>query len=209
MALATGNGILEDEFPADLQFNSPSVGILCERFPVAGKCRILDLGAPCESNVAFFARGSCRIYVEDLFRYFIAPGEKLEGVGEEQDVSSALSKALGFEDSARFDLVLGWDLFSYMEPRAVELLMKRIARSCRAGTLLFLTLPTDEVIPNMPARISMTRHGDLRYQKPVQSRSISNPRLSPTALQNMMPGFHLLHSFLLRERMQEFLFGFA
>lgn len=211
MALATDNGFIENEFPAELEFNSPSVGILCQRFPGAGKCRVLDLGAPSESNVAFFADGSCRIYVEDLFRYFVAPREKLlgSGVDEEEDVASALADALEFEDSARFDLVLGWDLFIYMERSAVEFLMKRIARSCRAGALLFLTLPTDEMIPSVPARICMNRQGHLRYQKPVQPRSISNPRLSPTALQTMMPGFRLLHSFLLGGRMQEFLFSFA
>ena len=210
MALATGNEVAEEESPASLEFNSPSVGILSQRFPGSGKCQVLDLGAPAESNIAFFADGSCRFYVEDLYQYFIAPVEKIKGGSDNDElVATALSSTLGFEDSARFDLVLAWDLFSYMERSVVELLMARVARSCRSGTLLFLTLPNETIIPSAPAQICMTRGGRLRYQRPADDRTISNPRLTPIALESMMPGFHLLHSFLLGEKMQEFLFSFA
>ena len=210
MALATGNEIAEEESPADLEFNSPSVGILSQRFPGSGRCQILDLGAPAESTIAFFADGSCKLYLEDLYQYFIAPVEKIKGGSENDElVATALSSTLGFEDSARFDLVLAWDLFSYMERSVIELLMARIARSCHAGTLLFLTLPNDAMIPSTPGQICMSRRGRLRYQRSIDHRFISNPRLSPVALESMMPGFQLLHSFLLGEKMQEFLFSFA
>jgi hypothetical protein len=210
MALATRNEVVEEELPANLEFNSPSVGILSQRFPGPDKCQVLDLGAPLESNVAFFSEGNCRVYLEDLNRFFIAPREQRKGSGDEdEDIAAAISGALGFEDSARFDLVLGWDLFSYMERNAIEILMGRIARSCRAGTLLFLTVPTGAMIPRAPAQISMTRLGRLRYCSLADGRTISNPRFSPTALESMMPGFRLLHSFLLGEKMQEFLFSFA
>jgi hypothetical protein len=36
---------------------------------------------------------------------------------------------------------------------------------------------------------------------------MSNPRYSPIALERMMPDFRLLHSFLLGEGMQEYLFA--
>jgi hypothetical protein len=210
MALATGNEVLADEFPANLQLNSPSVGILSQRFPGPGKCQVLDLGAPAESNVAFFSDGPCRIYVEDLYRFFIAPRQEIEPGGDEsEDIAAAISRALTYEDSARFDLVLAWDLFSYMERSAIELLMARVARSCRAGTLLFLTLSCGAMIPEVPAQICMTQRGRLQYHSTIEGRTISNPRLSPTALESMMPGFRLLHSFLLGDKMQEFLFAFA
>ena len=105
--------------------------------------------------------------------------------------------------------MLAWDLFSYMERAAIELLMARVAGSCRTGTLLFLTVSTGAMIPSAPARISMTHGGRLRYRRAVDGPSISNPHLSPTALESMMPGFRLLHSFLLGEEMQEFLFSYA
>lgn len=208
MALATRNEILEEEYPANLDFNSPSVGILAKRNPGPDKCQVLDLGAPTESNVAFFADRPCKVYLEDLHRSFIAPRAR-KRPDDDEDVNAAIRDALSFGDTARFDLVLAWDLVCYMEPATIEALMARIARSCHAGTLLFLTVPTRSMIPSTPARISISHHGRLRYGRASNGQSISNPRFSPVALESMMPGFRLLHSFLLGEEMQEFLFSFA
>ena len=55
----------------------------------------------------------------------------------------------------------------------------------------------------------MTHGGRLRYRSAIDSQSIPNLNVSPTALERMMPGFRLLHSFLLGEEMQEFLFSYA
>ena len=55
----------------------------------------------------------------------------------------------------------------------------------------------------------MTHSGRLRYRSAIHSQNIPNPHVSPTALGRMMPGFRLLHSFLLGEEMQEFLFSYA
>ncbi len=205
MALAPGNEVVEELYPANLDFNSPSIGILGKRFPGPGKCQVLDLGAPAESNVEFFSGGSCRIYIEDLYRSVIAPGSAHGNAV----APAAIAGALSFENAARFDLILAWDLLSYMDPETIELLMARIARSCRAGALLFLSVSTRQMIPSVPAHFSMSRRGRLSYRVATPIHTISNPRYSPTALEGMMPGFRLLHSFLLGESMQEFLFSFA
>jgi len=199
--------IIEEEHPTNLEFSSPSVGILSQRFVGPGKYQILDLGAPVQSNVAFFSDSSCRVYVEDLYRFFIAPQEgRKNNDDEDDDVASAIADALDYEATARFDLILGWDLFSYMERGAIELLMARVAGSCHTGTLLLLTVSTSAMIPSAPARITMTHGGRLRYCSAIDSQSIPNPHVSPAALERMMPGFRLLHSFLLGDEMQEFLF---
>lgn len=210
MALASRNEILEEKRPTNLDFNSPSVGILSQRLLGPGKFRVLDLGAPTKSTLAFFSSNSCRYYVEDLNRYFIEPRKQSErDNAEDDDIAGAVADALGYEDAARFDLVLGWDLFSYMDRAAIEILMSRIARSCGAGTLLFITAATGTMIPSRPARITINQRGRLDYQSDVAAQSITNPRFSPTALEGMMPGFRLLHSFLLGDEMQEFLFSYT
>lgn len=212
MALASRNEILEEKRPTNLDFNSPSVGILSQRILGPGKFRVLDLGAPTKSTLAFFSSSPCRYYVEDLYRYFIEPrarGDYGADEDEDDDVAGAIADALGYEDSARFDLVLVWDLLSYMDRAAIQILMSRIARSCRAGTLLFLTASTDARIPSRPARITINQQGRLEYRGEIAVESIANPRFSPTALESMMPGFRLLHSFLLGDEMQEYLFSYA
>jgi len=210
MALASPGEIAEEQRPANLEFNSPSVGILSQRFPGPGTCQVLDLGAPAKSNVAFFSGSPCKFYLEDLDRFFIAPREgRKDKRDEDDDVAAAIAGALSYADTARFDLVLAWDLFSYMERAAIESLMARVAGSCRTGTLLFLAVPTGAMIASAPAHISITRLGRLRYRSTADGPSISNPCFSPTALESMMPGFRLLHSFLLGDEMQEFLFSYA
>jgi hypothetical protein len=210
MALASHDEILEEKRPTNLDFNSPSVGILSQRLLGPGKFRVLDLGAPTKSTLAFFSSNPCRYYVEDLYRYFIEPRARGDyGADEDDDVAGAIADALGYEDSARFDLVLVWDLFSYMDRAAIQILMSRIARSCRAGTLLFLTVSTGATIPSRPARITINQRGRLDYRSEIAIESIANPRFSPTALESMMPGFRLLHSFLLGDEMQEFLFSYS
>jgi hypothetical protein len=210
MALASHDEILEEKRPTNLDFNSPSVGILSQRLLGPGKFRVLDLGAPTKSTLTFFSSNPCRYYVEDLYRYFIEPRARGDyGADEDDDVAGAIADALGYEDSARFDLVLVWDLFSYMDRAAIQILMSRIARSCRAGTLLFLTVSTGATIPSRPARITINQRGRLDYRSEIAIESIANPRFSPTALESMMPGFRLLHSFLLGDEMQEFLFSYS
>lgn len=208
MALATSNEILEEKRPTILEFNSPSVGILSQSIPGPGKRQVLDLGAPARSTIALFSSSPCIYYVEDLNRFFIAP-RRVENPEDDDDAASAIANALGYRGTARFDLVLGWDLLSYMDRETVGILMKRIARSCRPGTLLYLVTFTGALIPSAPAKITMDEDGHLRCFGVIDDQSISNPRYSPTALEGMMPGFRLLHSFLLGDQMQEFLFTYA
>jgi hypothetical protein len=207
-AKSPASSIRAEEHATNLDFNSPSVSILSERFLGPGKTRVLDLGAPTNSTIAFFSASPCTYYVEDLNRFFIEP-RKQEEHGGGEDVAAAIADALGYENSVRFDLVLGWDLFSYMDRAAIKILMSRIAQSCRAGTLLFLTASTSAMIPGEPARIAMGRPGSLGYRSTFGIQSMSNPRYSPGALESMMPGFRLLHSFLLGDEMQEFLFNYT
>jgi len=210
MALATSSEVLAEERPTCLQFNSPSVGILTQRFMGLGKYQVLDLGAPTKDNVTFFSGNSCKFYVEDLNRFYIAPRDAKESLRKKDDDSGpGIADILGHDDRARFDLILGWDLFSYLDRPAIESLMARISGCCRAGTLLFLTIPTVAMIPSQPARITMTRRGRVHYDPHLVNGTISNPRFSPIALESMMPGFRLLHSFLLGGEMQEFLFSYT
>lgn len=210
MALATSSEVLEEERPTDLEFNSPSVGILTQRFKGPGKCQVLDLGSPTKDNVAFFSGNSCKFYVEDLHRFFIAPRDAKKALRKaDDDGTPEIAEILSHDDGARFDLILGWDLFSYLDRPTIESLMSRTSRCCHADTLLFLTIPTVAMIPSQPGRITMTRRGRIHYDRDMENGTISNPRFSPTALESMMPGFRLLHSFLLGGEMQEFLFSYT
>jgi hypothetical protein len=206
MALAFRSPGYEEGRPSRLEFKSPSVDILVEHLERREKPHILDLGAPRSENVAFFSRIPCKLYVEDLHRVLdVGPPS-----GEEaEDPADIVARALAYDTRVRFDLVLGWDVFNYLTPPLIEALAGCVARSCRNGALLFLTGSTGEAIPDTPASYCITPSGALRYEVPGGAAAIANPRHSPVALERMMPGFRLLHSFLLGEGVQEYLFRFS
>ena len=208
MSLAFRNDAFEGGYPAELEFKSPSVELIVERLREPGKHQILDLGAPANVNVEFFSQTPCRLWIEDLQR-FLSEGRPSQDDDEEIDIAGAVLDALAYDRGARFDLVVGWDLFNYMEPPTIEALVSQVSRSCRRGTLLFLIGFTSTKIPNRPARVTIVANGRLRYTPMGDRFTIGNPRHSPISLEKMMPGFRLLHSFLLGEGLQEYLFTFG
>jgi hypothetical protein len=188
-------------------FRSPSLGFICDRLAAERKHAILDMGLPTGGTMDFFARFPCTLYVEDLFESLLIlppPGEE-EG-GDAWDLR--VGRSLAHAPEVRFDVIFAWDLINYMDADLIHALMKRISRSCRSGTLLYIMISTAPAISERPAKIEITPEVRVRYEAtaPVDK---PNPRYTPLKLERMMPGFRLLHSFLLGASLQEFLFSFG
>ncbi|MDX1432994.1 MAG: hypothetical protein R3286_11145 [Gammaproteobacteria bacterium] len=214
MALAHRQEAADAPFPRALEFSSPSVEILRRHLQEPGKRQVLDLGAPSAANVAFLNQVSCRLHLEDFYRFLMMDrrareGEDAGGGEEREGVAAELERALAYPRNVRFDLVFGWDIYCYLEQPTFAALMARVARSCRPGCLLYLVGSNLPRIPAAPARISIEPGNRVRYLAPGNGDSTSNPRYTPLALERMMPGFRLLHSFLLDEGIQEFIFSFG
>ena len=211
MALAHRQEATDAPFPRALEFSSPSVEILRRHLLEPGKRQVLDLGAPTAANVAFLNQVPCRLYLEDFYRFLMADRHARQGAADEEPESAAaeLERSLAYPRNVRFDLVFGWDIFCYLEAPTFEALMGRVARSCRSACLLYLVGSTQARIPAAPARISIEAGNRVRYRPLGNGDITSNPRYTPLALERMMPGFRLLHSFLLDEGIQEYLFSFG
>jgi hypothetical protein len=187
-------------------FRSPSLGFIRNHLAEERKHAILDLGLPSGSNVDFFAQVPCTLYVEDLFDSLLdlPPPDEEEG----KDVwDHRVARCLAHDSAVRFDLIFAWDLINYMHPDLIHALMKRLSRSCRSGTLLYIIISTAPEISRRPAKLSITHKDRVRYQGQAPLDK-ANPRYTPLKVERMMPGFRLLHSFLLGGSLQEFLFGF-
>ena len=191
---------------AAFDFRSPSLEIICDQLAAPRKHSILDLGKPLSGNIEFFSRVSCTLHIEDLFESMIAlpPPEESEG---KNPYKIRVASALSHSPETRFDVIFGWDLFNYMHGDQIHALMKRLSGSCRSGTLLFLMISTTPTIPDRPARMTVTTEGRVTYEVTSDGER-ANPRYTPLALERMMPGFRLLHSFLLGPAMQDYLFSF-
>ena len=187
-------------------FRSPSLGFIRNHLAAERKHAVLDLGLPCGSNVDFFARVPCTLYVEDLFDSLpdLPPPDEDEGA---ESWDRRVEQCLAHDPKVHFDLILAWDLINYMHPDLFRALMKRLSQSCRSGTLLYVIISTAPAIARRPAKLSVSGEDRVRYhgEAPLDK---PNPRYTPLKVERMMPGFRLLHSFLLGGSLQEYLFGF-
>ena len=189
-------------------YRSLSLAILLDRLQQPGKHQVLDLGAPCGPNVDFFSQVSCVLHIEDLFRSF----QELNLPEPNDDNANEREQALGqlfvHDASSRFDIILGWDLFSYFDEPVITTIMRGLTSRCHPGTLLFMMASSQDTIAQLPRSFILSRDGTLSCQS-QQPGTQTNPRYSPRALERMMPGFRLLHSFLLGDGMQDYLFAYT
>ena len=186
-------------------FKTPGLGLLLEQIASAQRWRILDLGAPRGSNIDYMSQYSCVLHFGGLPQTLAEdPAMSLEE-HEERDVESAVERTIQCEDGVRFDVIFAWDLFDYLDATTVHTIMRRIGDYCRTGTVLYLMTSTGEQIPDEPGRYTIVDEQHLRFER-LGMGTRNGMKYSPRGLERIMPGFHLLHSFLLGNEMQDYLF---
>lgn len=164
---------------------------------------ILDLGRALGSNVDFWSQFSCRLYFGDLYREVVASGGH-----EDPDLCmQAYEQSLKFDEGTVFDVILAWDLFNYLNHGQFESLVRFLAGYCRNGTLLFALISTSQTIPAEPTVFRIMANDKLIYLT-AQGEPKPSPRYQPRDINQMMAGFKVSHSFLLRHGMREYVFEF-
>jgi hypothetical protein len=125
----------------------------------------------------------------------------------EGDSDGILSDVLGFAEETRFDVLLAWDLFNYLELSELETLMRRLSRWCNPGALLLALISSQPVIPAEPTVFRILDAERMLYEtrSPATRRG---PRHNPRDVLKAMMGFEVSSSFLLRNGIQEYVFIF-
>lgn len=167
---------------------------------------ILDFGPALEDNVRFWSQFSCQLHIQDFYRNY---REWKAAVKPEKEFNeAAVSALLPFSDETVFDIILVWDLFNYFDPRELAVLVQRLSRWCRPGTMLFTLI---SILPNIPVSPTMFRilnRERLIHEIPTQETR-PNPRHQPRDIIKLMARFTLSSSFLLRHGIQEYVFEFS
>lgn len=185
------------------QFKSLGLELLRNEFKDERKYHVLDLGNAQGPNVEFFSQVPCRIHVEDLYHAWAKLPQR--DADAEPFSESELEALLTHDRATRFDIIMGWDLFDYFDTEFIAVLTTHLKKHCRKGALLFMLTSTRREIPLTPARLVIAENETLRYA-PRTSETMQNPNHTPLAFEKMMKGFHLLHSFMLKNGMQEYVF---
>jgi len=167
------------------------------------KLQILDLGSAVGSNVEFLSRYDCKLYIEDLYAALSARGPG-PGDGEEAG-PQFFADFLPLPDTVRLDAVLAWDTFNYLSRRELSHLVAHLRSYCQQGTLIFALISILKQIPAQPIRFKIVDEGTLAYELRTATLRPS-PRYAPAELTELLSGFRVDRSYLLRHGIQEYLF---
>ena len=121
--------------------------------------------------------------------------------------AAAASDAVPVPDGDKLHAVLTWDLLSFMDADVVPVLAAALGHYCTSGTMLHALAFTGTQMPAQPGEARLLPDGRLSY-RPSTPAARFNPRYSPVALERMLPGFKLRHSFLLPGGLQDYLFAY-
>jgi len=175
---------------------------LCDRLHSNQNYSILDLGCASSENLSFFSQFSKKIHIGDLYRTLASFDYLSPEDGISLDV--VFRYLLPFDRGAKFDLLFGWDLVNYLDPKQVEHLLRHLARHSRKGALLFLMISTKKKMPEEPRDYRVVDPQTLSYRNSSRIMSRS-PRYQETDLRKMSGDFRVANSFLLRNGIKEYL----
>lgn len=168
---------------------------------------VLDLGSAYASNLQFLSQGfrSLHIAIEDLYETlssfdFFDPREP-------RTYDAVYGYVFPYGEETRFDLILGWDLFNYLEELELAALVRHLDRFCHPGTLLFTMISTNRHIPERPIRFQIIDSQRLRYEY-LSSLQRTSPQYHRADLNRMMPHFRLFSSYRLRNGFKEYVYSF-
>lgn len=198
MPLSESAGTLEG------QCHSLAIGVLVEHIGRRRDCCVLDLGPGIGANVEFLSQFSSRLVIEDLHQTLVSMGRPFSG---EKRVYCPLYDALLPSRERPFDVILLWNLLDYLEAEDIRRLSARMAALSHSGTVVYGLVSTRQTVPDVPVTFKIIDQGNMSLQS-VSSTTRACPRYGQTKLLDLMRGFRIKRSFLLRNGMQEYLFEF-
>lgn len=161
--------VLESDNAARLHHRSPGITVIYNELKSSRKNRILDLGASSGASFSFFAHLSCNIRFENLGDFFATTDTtNLENDQIIELLGNYLSR---FNPNEKFDVVLTWDMFDYLDLPVIEWLIKRLSASFSPNTLLHSVRSVSKCIPPTPKSFQVTD----QYQ--LNIKSVGAPQL--------------------------------
>jgi hypothetical protein len=190
--------------PAD--HGSPAMARVAEHLARGGRHQVLDFGRALQHNLDFLSRFPTRIFFEPLEDTLA----ELRAIAAQAESDSApppppFGGLFAYPAEVRFDLILAWDLFDYLEPEHIAALRERLSPHLASDCLLFCLVSNQAEIPAAPQRYRILSEDRLAYEPQGPAR-IPGRQHSALALKTRLPDFSLERSFLLRNGMQEYLF---
>lgn len=188
---------------AEARLNSLAMGVLREHAGRRRDCRVLDVGPGLGANFDFLSQFSKRIVFEDLYRTMATLGEPFSGEG--RIYCPVYDGLLPYRGQAAFDIVLLWDLLDYLDLDDIRRLSRHLAELCQRDSLIYGLVGTGAKMASTPTRFHILDKDSLLCREAGTAQR-DCPRLTQVRLLELMRGFRVRRSFLLRSGRQEYLF---
>ncbi len=187
--------------PEPAEYKSLGLNALFGLLRADRKYSILDMGQALGGNIDFWSQFSCRLHIEDFYRYYAT----LKPPTPEEPERPLFEGLLAYAPDTVFDIILAWDLFDYLNPEELEALIKRLCTWCRSGTLVFALVSSLPRIPAEPIVFRILDSERMIYDVRTQETRPC-PRHQPRDVARLMARFNVSQSFLLRHGVQEYVF---
>lgn len=165
------------------------------------KMTVLDLGSTVGSNVEFLSQFGCKLFIEDLYS---ALSSRITGGEDDLAGPGFFADFLNLPEDTRFDVILAWDRFNYLQRKELANFSEQLRRYSRPGTLIFALISYHKTMPAQPYRFKIKDEQHLVYDRQTPSDRPS-PRYAPAEITSLLKGFRVDRSFLLQHGIQEYL----
>lgn len=179
---------------------SPGLEAALAGVPSDGSCGVLDLGPAVAGNLDFVSTFASRVQIVDLFG---ARSANAAAPAPDLEHGMQVLRELVPLASETFHLVLAWDLLAYLPSHRIGDLIAALAELCRPEARLHAIVPTTELIPAVPSRYRIVDAESLVYEQAATDLRAA-PELPPNAVDRLLEGFEIEHSFVLRHGVREY-----
>ena len=180
-------------------YNSPGLEEVLRGVLDDGSSKVLDLGPSIADNVEYVSLFASYLQIVDAIDRDPSASD-LEGGG----FSRLSSLQTLFDDHRRtFGLVLMWDVLNYLSVDQAERMVESVAELCLPGARLHAIVFAKDTMAAVPNRYRIIDNARLAYE-PVTTELLGAPDLPPAAVQKLLKGFRVEHSFVLQHGVHEY-----
>lgn len=171
---------------------APGLALFLDGLQADGSRNVLDLGPASEGNLRWFGAFARRIRVADLLSAWRAEGALADAL-----------EVLRSHPERPYDLVLAWNFLDHVAPEQRAEVVACLGALTEPGARLHFMIDMSEEPFVSPLRFTVMDEGHIRREQAGPPQP-SQPRLVPAEVERLMAPFVVVHAFILRGGMHEY-----